>query len=41
MEEALHEVFALSALSIADENPGIVRYYSGWIENEQLFIVVS
>ena len=36
LEEALHEVFALSALSVAGENPYIVRYYTGWIENNQL-----
>ena len=41
LEEALHEVFALSALSVAGENPYIVRYYNGWIENDQLYIVVS
>ena len=40
MEEALHEVFALSALSVAGENPYIVRYYNGWIESDQLYIVV-
>ena len=40
MEEALHEVFALSALSVAGENPYIVRYYNGWIEHDQLYIVV-
>lgn len=36
--EALQEVYALSALSVSAENPYIVRYYNGWIENNQLFI---
>lgn len=38
LEEALSEVFALSALSASTETPYIVRYYQGWMENEQLFI---
>jgi wee1-like protein kinase len=38
MIEALQEVYALSALSVSSENPYIVRYYRGWIDNEQLFI---
>lgn len=37
----LQEVYALSALSVGSENPYIVRYYSGWIEDSKLFIVVS
>ena len=41
LEEALHEVFALSALSVAGENPYIVRYYTGWIESNQLYIVME
>lgn len=38
MYEALQEAYALSALSVSSENPYIVRYYRGWIENEQLYI---
>lgn len=38
MIEALQEVYALSALSVSSENPYIVRYYRGWIDDEQLFI---
>jgi hypothetical protein len=38
MLDALQEVYALSALSVSSENPYIVRYYRGWIDNEQLFI---
>ena len=33
-------MYALSALSVGSENPYIVRYYSGWIEDSKLFIVV-
>jgi hypothetical protein len=39
--EALREVFALSALSVCDDNPYIVKYFSGWIEDSKLYIVVS
>ena len=38
MEEALQEVFVLSALSASTECPHIVRYFTGWIEDEQLYI---
>lgn len=38
MFEALQEAYALSALSVSCENPYIVRYYRGWIEDEQLYI---
>lgn len=38
MYEALQEAYALAALSVSSENPYIVRYYRGWIENEQLYI---
>ena len=36
--QALQEVWALSALSVSSENVYIVRYYRGWVENDQLFI---
>lgn len=36
----LQEVYALSALSVGFESPHIVRYYSGWIEDSNLYIVV-
>ena len=38
--EALQEVFALSALSVCDDNPYIVKYFTGWIEDSKLYIVV-
>lgn len=38
MFEALQEAYALAALSVSSENPYILRYYRGWIENEQLYI---
>lgn len=38
--EALQEVFALSALSVCDDNPYIVKYFNGWIEDCKLYIVV-
>lgn len=38
MEEALQEVYALAALSASSENTHIVRYFTGWIEEEQLYI---
>lgn len=38
MYEALQEAYALAALSVSSENPYIVRYYRGWVENEQLYI---
>lgn len=38
--EALQEVFALSALSVCDDNPYIVKYFNGWIEDSKLYIVV-
>jgi len=38
--EALQEVFALSALSVCDDNPYIVKYFYGWIEDSKLYIVV-
>jgi hypothetical protein len=38
--EALQEVFALSALSVCDDNPYIVKYFYGWIEDSKLHIVV-
>jgi hypothetical protein len=38
MVEAIQEVYALSALSVSSENPYIVRYYRGWVENGQLYI---
>jgi hypothetical protein len=38
---ALHEVFALSALSVCGENPYIVKYFTGWIENSHLYLVVK
>ena len=34
MDEALQEVYALAALSATTESPHIVRYFTGWIENE-------
>jgi len=39
-QEALQEVFALSALSVCDDNPYIVKYFNGWIEDSKLYIVV-
>lgn len=39
--EALQEVFALSALSVCDDNPYIVKYFNGWVEDSKLYIVVS
>lgn len=38
MNEAIQEVYALSATSVSCEIPHIVRYFSGWIENDQLYI---
>ena len=38
--EALQEVFALSALSVCGDNPYIVKYFNGWIEDSKLYIVV-
>lgn len=38
MYEALQEAYALAALTVSSENPYIVRYYRGWIEDEQLYI---
>ena len=38
MFEALQEVYALSALSVSSENQYIVRYYRGWIDDDQLYI---
>ncbi len=38
--EALQEVFALSALSVCDDNPYVVKYFNGWIEDSKLYIVV-
>ncbi|CDW88896.1 wee1-like protein kinase 2 [Stylonychia lemnae] len=37
----LQEVYALSALSVGFESPHIVRYYSGWIEDQNLYIVME
>lgn len=39
--EALQEVFALSALSVCDDNPYIVKYFNGWVEDSKLYIVVT
>ena len=38
MYEALQEAYALAALSVTSESQYIVRYYTGWIENGQLYI---
>lgn len=40
-KEALQEVFALSALSVCDDNPYIVKYFNGWVEDSKLYIVVT
>lgn len=40
MKEALTEVYALAAVSIAEENPYIVKYFSGWFEDSSLYIVM-
>jgi len=37
----LQEVYALSALSVGFESPHIVRYYSGWLEDQNLYIVME
>lgn len=34
-------MYALSALSVSSDNSYIVRYYNGWIEDQNLYIVVS
>ena len=39
--ETLQEVFALSSLSVCDDNPNIVKYFNGWVEDSKLYIVVS
>ena len=36
--EAMQEVYALSALSASSENPYVIRYFRGWVENDQLYI---
>jgi len=38
MEDVLQEVYALAAVSSSTESPHIVRYFRGWIDNEQLYI---
>ncbi len=40
-QEALQEVYALSALSVCDDNPYIVKYFTGWIEDSKLYVVVT
>lgn len=37
---ALNETQALASLTAIDENPNIVRYFSSWVEDEKLFLVV-
>lgn len=37
---ALNEAQALASLTAIDENPNIVRYYSSWVEDEKLYLVV-
>ncbi len=37
----MQEVYALSALSVGTENIHIVRYYSGWIDDGSLHIVME
>jgi len=37
-DRAVKEVLALAALSTADGNPHIVRYFDSWIEDKKLFI---
>lgn len=41
MKEALTEVYALAAVCIAEENPYIVKYFSGWFEDNELYIVME
>mmetsp|Transcript_64523 Transcript_64523/g.74101 ORF Transcript_64523/g.74101 Transcript_64523/m.74101 type:complete len:577 (-) Transcript_64523:1673-3403(-) len=41
MDTILHEAFALAALSVYDENPYIVRYYTAWIEDDRLYMVME
>ncbi len=41
MKEALTEVYALAAVSITEENPYIVKYFSGWFEDSSLYIVME
>ena len=38
LEEALTELFMLAALSASTDCPHIVRYFNGWVEDEQLYI---
>jgi len=38
---AIQEAFALSALSVYDDIPNIIRYYSTWIEEEKLYIAME
>jgi hypothetical protein len=40
INQALNEAQALASLSVLDENPFIVRYYSAWIEDDRLYLVV-
>ena len=40
VQRGLREVHALSALNTLQESHNIVRYYSGWIQNGQLHVVV-
>jgi hypothetical protein len=39
-QEALQEMFALSALSVCDDNPFVVKYFNSWIESSHLYVVV-
>ncbi len=40
-DKYLQELYALSALSVGFENPYIVRYYTGWIEDSRIHFVME